>query len=362
MQVLISSENIKVMLRILYLLIVIALLGSCAHELNVLKNGFKDSSTPPAPDYSKSQYWACLPTKLDAADSTPLKSHLKNSQSSAQADVFFIYPTIFIGNPTNQFQWNADVNDSILNYRIQTTAILNQATIFNEACRIYSPYYRQAHLYAFYTLNKKDANNALDLAYMDVKAAFEYYLTNFNQGRPIIIASHSQGSFHAERLLKEFFDGKELSKKLVVAYLVGHALKPDAFAHIAPTEKPNDIGVWISWNTFGRNFLPQNYTAYYKGALCINPLLWSSSETFAAKKLNKGGVGLKFRFKDQMVNAQNHEGILWVSRPRLKGIIPVKNKSWHRADMNLFYMNIRENVALRIESYLGKEKLTASKP
>jgi hypothetical protein len=350
------------MLRLLFTFVFIVLLGSCAFKVNVLKNGFKESSTPPAPDYSKTKYWASLPTKLDAADSTPLKSNLKNSQSSAQADVFFIYPTIFMGNPTNQFQWNADVNDSILNYRIQTTAILNQATIFNEACRVYSPYYRQAHLFTFYTLNKEDAHNALDLAYTDVKAAFEYYLANFNQGRPIIIAAHSQGSFHAERLLKDFFDGKELSKKLVVAYLVGRALKPDAFAHIAPTERPNDIGVWMSWNTFGRNYLPHNYTSYYKGSQCTNPLLWSSSETFASKKLNKGGVGLKFRFKAQMVDAQNHEGVLWVSRPRLNGIIPVKNRSWHRADMNLFYMNIRENVALRIESFFGQEKFAVSKP
>ena len=350
------------MLRLFYIFILITVFGSCAFKVNVLKNRFNESSVPPPPDYSKKQYWASLPTKLDAADSTPLKSYLKNSQASAQVDVFFIYPTIFTGNPSNQFQWNADVNDSILNYRIQTTTILNQATIFNESCRIYSPYYRQAHLYAFYTLNKTDAEGALDLAYTDVKAAFEYYLANFNQGRPIIIAAHSQGSFHAERLLREFFDGKALSRKLVVAYLVGRALKPDAFVHIAPTEKPNDVGVWISWNTFGRNYLPHNYTTYYKGSQCTNPLLWSSSEAYASKKLNKGGVGLKFRFKARIVDAQNHQGILWVSRPRLKGIIPVSNKSWHRADMNLFYMNIRENVVVRIESYLGKEKFAASNP
>jgi len=57
----------------------------------------------------------------------------------------------------------------------------------------------------------------LELAYQDVKTAFEYYLKNWNQDRPIIIASHSQGSVHAQRLLKEFFEDKPLAKQLVAA-------------------------------------------------------------------------------------------------------------------------------------------------
>ncbi|HTH56770.1 MAG TPA: DUF3089 domain-containing protein [Cyclobacteriaceae bacterium] len=337
------------------------LFAFCSNKVNILKNGFRQSLSPPSPDYSKSASWASLPTKRDAADSTPKDSNLKNTQSSAQADVFFIYPTVFVGKPTNRFQWNADVNDSILNYRIQITTILNQASIFNEACRIYSPYYRQAHLYAFYTRHTEDGDSALNVAYKDVKSAFDYYLKNFNHDRPIIIASHSQGSYHAERLLRDYFDGKELYRKLVVAYLIGRPIKPDAFTHILPTKKPEEIGVWISWNTFGRNFIPYDYIRF-KGALCINPLLWNSSEAFAAKDLNKGSVALKFTFKPHFVDAQNHLGLLWISRPQLRGSLWVRNRSWHRADMNFFYMNIRENVALRIKTYLEKGKVVAAVP
>ena len=61
---------------------------------------------------------------------------------------------------------------------------------------------------------------AFELAYQDVKKAFEYYLEHYNNGRPIIIASHSKGSTHTIRLLKEFFDGKQLKEKLVMAYLI----------------------------------------------------------------------------------------------------------------------------------------------
>ena len=71
-----------------------------------------------------------MPTKKDAADSVPRKSNLKDLQATAQADVFFIYPTIFINEPQNKYLWNADVNDAELNHLIQTSTILNQATIF----------------------------------------------------------------------------------------------------------------------------------------------------------------------------------------------------------------------------------------
>ena len=343
-----------------YIVFILPVLFFCACQPGnrVLKASFNPRTTPPAPDYSNRQHWASLPDKADASDSTPVRSNLKNQQASAHADVFFIYPTIYTGAP-NPCGWNADVNDGKLNERIQATTILNQASVFNGACRIYVPYYRQAHLYAFYTPNKEDAAMALDLAYQDVKAAFAYYLEHFNQGRPIIIASHSQGSYHAERLLRDFFDGKELQKKLVAAYLVGFPIKADAFTNIRPSEKPDEVGVWASWNTFGKNYFPDNYEKYFKGALSTNPLLWNSSDEFASKELNLGGVGLHFTFAPHLADAQNHDGILWINKPYIKSRWHLQSKSWHRADMNFFYMNIRENVATRIEKFLETDQLIA---
>ncbi len=348
------------MVRLLLLSLSFALIA-CSSGIHQLRVDYATSPTPPSPNYSLSAHWAALPTKKDAADNVPKKSNLIDSQASAQVDVFFIYPTIFTKKPTNQHQWNADVNDAVLNQEIQLSTILNQATVFNGSCKIYAPYYRQAHLYAFYTNNKDDATNALNLAYEDVKAAFDYYLKNYNQGRPIIIASHSQGSMHGVRLIKEYFDGKELQKQLVAAYLIGRSIKADVFQHIKPTEKPDEIGVWATWNTVGRNYVPFNYETYYKGSVCINPLLWNSSETYTPKELNKGGVAFKFSFAPQLSDAQIQQNMLWVNRPNIKGSWLVKNKSWHRADYNFFYANIRENVALRVEKFLANQNLPASK-
>lgn len=33
----------------------------------------------------------------------------------------------------------------------------------------------------------------LELAYEDIKCAFEYYMENYNDGRPIVVAGFSQG-------------------------------------------------------------------------------------------------------------------------------------------------------------------------
>jgi len=345
-----NARNLN-MQKLIALFVLILVIGACSKKSYVITVDFKDSPAPTAPDYSKTESWASLPDKKDAADSVPLKSGLQDLQASAEVDVFFVYPTTFTQEPTNQYVWNADVNDAELNNTTQLSAILNQASIFNGSCRVYAPYYRQAHYYAFLTPSRENRDQSLELAYTDVKSAFEFYLEHFNQGRPIVIASHSQGSRHAERLMKEFFNGTALQKQLVVAYLVGRAISPDAFSEIHPTEKPDETGVWASWNTFARNYYPKTYDTYFKGSLSTNPLLWNSSEAFAGKELNSGGVGLHFTFVPNAVDAQNHQGILWINKPYIKGRAFIRTKTWHRADMNLFYMNIRENVALRIKKY-----------
>lgn len=318
----------------------------------VLKSNFKPQFTPIAPDYTQDNSWAALPTKSDPADRIPLKLNVAENQANAKADVFFLHPTTFTYEPKNQYQWNADINDAELNEKTDNSTILNQATAFNGSGKIYAPRYRQAHYYSFLTPNADDKKQALDVAYSDIKAAFEYYLKNWNQGRPIIIASHSQGTVHAKRLLKEFFDGKLLQKQLVEAYLIGIATQPDTFENIKPSQSADEIGGFVSWNTYARNYLPEYYKDGLSTAVSTNPLTWKLDEEFAPKELNKGGVGYKFTFVKQAADAQNHQGILWINKPYIRGRAFINLKIWHIADINLFWMNIRENIALRLETYL----------
>ena len=349
------------MFRSLALAFLSCVLVSCARQIQQINTHYDHLVVPPAPDYSKSAHWAALPDKRDAADSIPLKSNLKNNQFTAVADVFFVYPTIYTGKPDKQYPWNADVTDETMNRAIQESTILNQASIFNGACRVYSPYYRQAHLYAFYTPEARDREQSLELAYQDVKTAFLYYLEHYNQGRPMVIASHSQGSYHAMRLIHDFVDGKELQKQLVMAYLIGRAIPRDAFKNIRPSESPDQLGAWATWNTFARNFFPATYDQYYPMALSVNPLLWNTGESFASKELNTGGVGPKFTMIPQLADAQNHKNMVWINKPYVKGRGLLRTKVWHRADMNLFYNNIRDNVGLRVTKFLNQRSVSGAK-
>ncbi len=316
-----------------------------------LKSDFDAVPTPPKPDYGDQKYWCALPIVKDMADSLPRNSQLKDGQSIAQADVFFIHPTIFTYKPKNQYEWNADVNDNQLNDKVDNSTILNQSTPFNGSCKVYAPRYRQAHYSAFTTADMDAKSQSLQLAYGDIKAAFEYYLSNYNQGRPIVIAAHSQGTVHGIRLLKEFFDGKDLQKQLVEAYLVGIATPPDYFDNIIASDSAGHFGGFVSWNTFAKNYYPNYYNDGLSEALCTNPLSWQTNEVYAPREWNLGGVGLKYKWVEQPVDAQVNKGLLWINKPYVKGRWLLHKKIWHVADINLYWMNIRQNVALRLENY-----------
>ena len=314
---------------------------------------FDKNNIPEAPNYGIIKNWAAHPEKIDKADEIPINaSGIKNDQANAKADVFFIHPTIYTKKPTNGYTWNASSDDEELNSKVDESTILNQATIFNGSCRVFAPRFRQAHYSAFTTNNKTAAKNSLDLAYEDIKNSFNYYLEKHNAGRPIIIAGHSQGTVHAKRLLKEYFDGKPLQKQLVEAYLVGIATSPTEFVNIKPSLKAEEFGGFVSWNTFANEYYPPYYNGLLENAFVVNPMTWSTSEEWVTKESNTGGVGLKFKFVNNAVDARVHKGLLWINKPYVKGRIFLKQKVWHAADYNLFWMNTRENVALRINQYL----------
>jgi hypothetical protein len=326
-----------------------------AQKIIKLNSPFSVEANPPAPDYHNPDHWAALPTKRDMADSLPKnKLQLIDNQANAQADVFFVHPTIFTYQPTGKNQWNGDVNDAQLNQQVDKSTILNQASVFNGVGRIYAPRYRQAHLYSYFTSDQESAKQAFALAYADVKAAFEYYLKNYHQNRPIIIAAHSQGTQHAKQLLKDFFDDKPLQNHLVVAYLVGMVTPPDFFQQIPPGVSASQTGCFVNWRTYKKGYFPpRHFEQDYDNCLSVNPLTWDTTGVWADRKLHQGIVNQKFELSlPAIVGTQNHAGMLWIGKIHIPGSIFLSTKNWHRADYNLFWLNIRQNAQLRLDTYL----------
>jgi len=193
----------------LHLVIASLLLISCSDKYLALQSRYTTKTSDGKPDYSNLYYWASHPWKWDPADSTPRP--LLNEKKDSVADVFFLHPTIYTSNKKFE-DWNAAIDDAYNNAKTDYSSILYQASVFNQHARIFAPRYREAHIKTFYLKDSEQQQKIFELAYQDIKSAFEYYLKTWNQNQPIIIASHSQGSKHAERLLKEFFENKPLNK------------------------------------------------------------------------------------------------------------------------------------------------------
>ena len=304
-------------------------------------------------NYENLNNWAAHPWKRDNADSIPLE--LKNKEIiDSVADVFFIHPTTYTQKEFTD--WNADINNDQLNQNTDNSTILYQASVFNKRCRIFAPRYRQAHINAFY-INQDSASGYFDLAYNDIKNAFEYYLEHNNDKRPIIIASHSQGTKHAGRLLKEFFENKPLYKNLICAYIIGMPIPENYFSSIPVCKDSGQTGCFVGWRTYKKGYTPEFVKKEKFKCIVVNPLNWKISEEEISIKNNKGGVLKNFnKIVPHVVDAKINDNILWSCKPDVFGKMFFTAKNFHIGDINLFYMNIRENVDVRIQSYMQNYK------
>lgn len=344
------------MRRIALYSIIVFVTASCSAGYTKFISNYTSKSNTGLPDYSNIDYWAAHPWKQDPSDSVP-KPLRKDFVMDSTVDVFFLYPTSYT-DKEKSLGWNATIDDANLNAKTDYSSILYQASIFNSVGRVFAPRYRQANYFAYLPITKEDTTNAIaafELAYLDVKAAFEYYLAHYNNGRPIVIAAHSQGTTHAKRLLKEFFDGTVLQNKLVVAYLAGMPVEPNYFKTIQACVNPNTTGCFCSWRTFKKGYKP-NYVIYEPfTAVVTNPLTWDINQPQTTITANKGAVLQNFnKVVPKVTNAMVQDGVLWANHPRFFGSFLLRNKNYHIADYNFYYLSIRENAANRARMFWKK--------
>ncbi|MEH6590679.1 MAG: DUF3089 domain-containing protein [Halioglobus sp.] len=324
------------------------------------------------PDYSLSHNWASLPSMQDPADLVPEGVQVI-PQGEHPVDVFFIHPTGFLTSGS----WTSPMKDDTGTAENTRFMMAYQASAFNGCCNIYAPRYRQANIFSYFGL-PADRDQVLGFAYQDVKRAFEYYLEHNNQGRPFIIASHSQGSHHATRLLKEVVDSSDLHQRMIAAYLLGSTLIPvapswfDSMNHIAACQHADDLHCVVHWDT-----MPEGAPAYERpdDSLCTNPLSWQVNEERAEASLNEGALSplgtLNEAFGrapdvstnqvfealgkplEQLTWAQCKDGTLYVNNQLGAGFELDAMGSYHQRDYTLFYMNIHNNAKLRARRYLA---------
>lgn len=348
-------KQLYCMKKSLFFLMMIFLI-SCSNKYHRFAGNYTFKSNDSKPDYANLNYWAAHPWKHNPSDSVPKPLQEKYHPDST-VDIFFLYPTSYT-DTKKPLGWNAPIDNADINAKTDYTSILYQASVFNEAGRVFSPRYRQANLSAYFPITKEDTANAaaaFELAYTDIKTAFEYYLEHYNKGRPIIIASHSQGTTHAKRLLKDYFDGKPLQNKLVAAYIVGIFVEPDLLNKIKPCETPNQTGCICSWRTFKEGYKPGFVEKEKFTAVVTNPLTWDATNPVALRDKNSGSLLYNFNKLDTHVaDAKKEGGVLWTRKPKFFGNIFYTSKNYHVADYNFYYLSIRKNVQQRIDAFWKK--------
>lgn len=311
------------------------------------KTDFASENHPVPPDYSLEESWSALPFREDVADVLPKNEEWVND-SLKKVDVFYVHPTMYQKGPL----WNASLEMKKINRKVDKYPVRLQASVFNASCRVYAPRYRQAVVKVFYEPSD-DGEKTLDLAYQDVKRAFEYFLENYNQGRPFIIAGHSQGTHHTRRLLQEMVDTTELRHRMVAAYIIGFTVNGEMYKNLNLCSQPEETGCYITWMSYKEGYVPSG--AWHKTTQSLNPLTWTldtaqviipnyeSTVVFNPKVIRKRRMAV--RIKD--LGGQ----VLWVetTAPWIRLL-----KDLHVSDYALFWKDIRENVKTRVDIYLKK--------
>jgi hypothetical protein len=334
------------MIRFIGLVFVVFIVSSCSQKILSYTGEAAFKSETGVPNYANTIYWAAHPDKKDPSDTVPLP--LRNTEKEKTADVFFLHPTTLVG-PRENGNNNARIDDPFINHKTDYSPIIYQASAFNETARVFAPRYRQAHIGMYSEKDSASKYAAFNLAYEDVRNAFLYYLKNENNGRPIIIASHSQGTTHATRLLKEFFDGKELYNQLVCAYLIGMGVKKDSYENIPICTDSTKTGCFVSWRTYRKDYDGEWANRLDTNVVVVNPVTWKTTNEIADKSLQQGAVLYNLnKVYTKTQNTQAEGSALWVSHPRFPGSFLYRSKNYHAGDINLFYVDVRKDASRRV--------------
>ena len=148
--------------------------------------GTTAANTAKAPDYSQKECWLQLP------------------KITKDVDTFYIYSTAYYESSFKEGAPDyAPLDNREMIEGAQAEYITN-ASVYETSTNVFGPYYRQAGMCFAGKIAEKTGN--IDAAisgipYRDLTAALDYYFEKCNQGRPFIIAGHSQGSSMVKYIL-----------------------------------------------------------------------------------------------------------------------------------------------------------------
>lgn len=298
-------------------------------------------------DYSNPEQWMLLPANPE-----------KN------VDVIYIYPTVY-GTTSETEDDIADINDTSMRVMALYSAA-NQASVFEESCNVYAPYYRQLTVDGLLDIMDNSPESLYYLVSQDLYPMLDYYFDNYNKGKPFILAGHSQGSVWISIILEDYMkEHPEYLENMVAAYAIGYSITEEYLgrnSHLKFAKGAEDTGVIISYNTEGAGNKDQYNCVVKEGAISINPINWKLDDTYASVGENLGtldSAGEIIRgYADARVDVER--GVVVCScvnnSTEMQDALSkyFGPESFHLQDYNLYYGNLQQNVSDRIDAFMKK--------
>jgi len=302
-----------------------------------------------SPNYAKSSTWLARP-----------------SHPNKKVDVFYLYPTSYFKTSPSE-PVISTINDPGMVAGAKTS-FAQQATAFSTVANVYAPYYRQADAVTVLSSPLAKQNQIVGgTPAHDATAAFSYYIAHYNDGRPFILAGHSQGSNVLLFLLSGYLkQHPAVYRRMVAAYVIGYGVTRSYLAknpQLRFATGANDTGVIVSWNTEAPGLTIKN-PVVNPGSIAINPITWTRSQrpASAAESLgsllpNAAGKLVKVKhYADARVDQRR--GTIVCSTCSVSLYAPGKPGGFpkgifHIHDYPFYYFDLRQNAAIRIQHYLS---------
>ena len=226
-------------------------------------DGARPAAEDPYDGYTSDVYqdeaaWICRPDMADdvcrdldvttiAADGTEAVVE-QTPAEDPPVDCFYVYPTVSSDPGTNSDMEVAPDDNEVL-------TVVAQAAQYARSCRVFAPIYRQVTLEA---LGGGGFAEGRDLAYADVLDAWKTYVSQYSEGRGVIVIGHSQGAGILSRLVAEEIDGVDgVQDRLVAAHLFGTTVSvPDGevvggtFSDIPGCTEADEAGCVVTWSSY----------------------------------------------------------------------------------------------------------------
>lgn len=328
----------------------LAAILTCGATVGLTSCSSSDDNTVPvkAVDYSDENNWMHQP------------------EATKDVDCFYVYPTEYVDDSEGAPVFAA-IDDPEMRLPASRTYLV-QGTAFEDVANVYAPFYRQCNMAALAKMSMEDREAAFkSVPKTDVFAALDYFFKHLNNGRPFILASHSQGSIMMSFVLAEYMKAHpEYLKRMIAAYVIGFSITEDYLKenpHLKFAEGADDTGVIISYNTEAAG--NENNIVVLPGAICINPINWKRDETYASAEESLGG----YIFSEETGLPEDYPHAADAKIDLKRGVVITTTNavaretfplfgpaSFHENDYPLYYYNIKANAATRVAAYKNKMK------